>query len=189
MPSIALLQTLEQQTSTKPPDRATPTVYDETETAQNIPGRGVVDHGVPLNKSDQFDPDLTDKRNQNSLVTYEDAANPPAAIPVYIVSTNAPGKVIHDFRVVYAYAAAGQPSSVIGQHDSRSRMVVKVPAAATNPIYISDTLTTANAMSGFQIPAGGQLEIFSSRALYASTDSSATGPIGFSILEEFDVSV
>lgn len=169
------------------PDRAKPVVLDETETALNIPGRGVVDHGVPLNKKDTFDPELTGAMNKDSLVTYDDTPAPPTPIPVYIVSTERQGRVVHDFRVFVAYAQPGQPTRAAGQHDARSRLLLKVPAAATNSVYVSDDLSTATAFAGYPVAPGGQLELFNARAIYCSTDSTASTAILVNLLEEFDV--
>jgi len=176
---------MQTQPTAQTPDRQTPVVDHETEEALNIPGRGVVDHGVPV--KGPFNADLTDAENQTQLVTYDDPPTPPSPVPVYIVSTDRKGRVIHDFRTLYAAVVASVPGMIAGQHETRSKL--RIINSGSNTVYVSNDPASANTMFGYPLAQGATLELNTSRAVYASADPAATNPVSLNLLEEFDQTI
>lgn len=149
------------------PVAVTPRVDQEIETAHNIPGRGVVDHGVSRSEPAQWNAEDVAYDPTRDLVHFEPESPETAAIPVYVVGGPGEGKVVHSFRTMYA-AVGPNPVRIAGEHGNRTKLRVNNRGART--LFVGDT-PSVSSMFGFPVPAGGQLELSSSRAVYGVIDA------------------
>lgn len=147
---------------TQAPPATTPIEEHQVEEAYNIPGRGVVDHGVPMPHV-EFNPELDDDAFMENMITYDTEPKQPAPIPVYTVSGPGEGRVLHDFRTFYA-AVGSQPLMIAGQHANRTK--IKIYNRGSRTLFISDRQLPNLDQQGLPVPAGSSTELSTSRAVY-----------------------
>lgn len=150
----------------------------------NVPYRGVVDHGVDWDESQSRDvPGYGDRE----VVTYEEPPNEPEPVPVRIVEEGSRER--RRVRTVRAYAGGstvGTSRAILGEDDMRTRARIK-NLHATKQVFISDTLMdfTGVFLNGYPLAPGESYETYSHEPLYAVVDDTADSPVA--VIMEYGV--
>lgn len=154
--------------TSKPVDRPTPIApVPEDYAGDNVPYRGVVDHGAPVD--DNFRDPETDMpvRPDGRLVdVYEHEETHHEPIPVYIV--NRSSRERRTFRSVTAYAGGTNfgARQILGQDETRTRATIRNNSLGVD-LWISDTAAGATDYSGYLIKQDETYTTESQEPIYA----------------------
>lgn len=157
--------------------------YAEVEEQANIPYRGYVDHGVPVEQNflpaeeDESQPAVED------LVTWDTHEETgPAPIPVYTVPGPGQSGTVHRMFHTWSIPVDVTSRMIANRHDSRSK--IRIANNGTVDVYIGNDLTVSF-MTGYPISAGTNVELNTNREVYAVTVDA--GPAMLNVLEEYTV--
>lgn len=163
-PIIGRIVTSKRKVDDRPkPVPPTPEQY----AGDNIPYRGVVEHGQPVDDNWRDPADDLPQHDGRLVDVYEHESVEPDPIPVYIV--NQSSRERRAFRTMQSYAGGTDVGvmRIVGQDDSRTRLTIKVPTGAQT-VWVADDSANANSVVGFPIAAGESYTTETQEALYAS---------------------
>lgn len=140
----------------------------------NIPYRGVVNHGVAVDESwRNTSEDMPVDPDGRLVDVYDAEETAPDPIPVYIVNRSSSER--RAFRVVIAYAGQ-QPATVVGQDDSRSKVTIRNTNVGAT-VYIAERPESANVAFGWPLTEGQTYVSESQEAIYVYADSAVPLPV------------
>lgn len=158
----------------------------EVEQEGNIPYRGYVDHGLPVEQD--FRPEQDESQPAvEDLVTWDTPEDrEPAPIPVYTVPGPGESGTVHRLFRTWYESASSTIRMIAGRHEARSK--IKINNVSANTVWIGPDLSVSP-MNGYPIPAGTNLELTTNREVYVVIDPTvAAGTVSaLAILEEYTV--
>lgn len=140
----------------------------ETVHGQNLPYRGIVDHGVP---GSEPDPDDEAHHFDNARpVVYDEslAEKAPDPIPVVVVR----GKQKREVRAFgvaqIPLAQGGAPYQLVGRDIRRTNVIIRNPTGSPGPIWIGPD-NGVSAVSGYPLAAGEERNLGTTEPVYVIT--------------------
>lgn len=175
--------------TSKPVNRPEPiTPVPEDYAGDNLPYRGINDHGVSVDEHWRSPSQDMGVRPDGRLVdVYEPEEHHQEPIPVYLV--NRSSRERRAFRPVVAYAGGttfGQARQILGQDETRTKATIFNKSVGID-LWISDAPETANAMSGFYVKDGTSYVTESQEPVYASAVQANDLPVYIAV--EYRVSL
>lgn len=141
----------------------------ENYAGNNIPYRGVVDHGVDAGEVDPHRPVLWDDGRAVEQELVEDDDTP--VVPVRIVNQQS-AREFRTFRTSPSYAGGatyGRARQILGQDENRNSARIR-NTSETETVWIGESPETANSLAGYPILPGESETLAAHSAVYASTE-------------------
>lgn len=161
------------------------TPVEDNPAGDNVPYRGVVDHGVPWDESDARD---VPGYGERDAVVYEQAPVEQNPIPVYIV--NEGGREVRRMRTVRGVAGGstnGRVRDILGFDEDRVSARIRNPGA--DIVYITENLSDWNGavLNGYPLIQNESYETRSQEPVYAAVANANDASVN--VIIEYAVAV
>lgn len=154
----------------------------------NLPYRGVVDHGVSGSVDFRETSEDMPDHDGRQVAVYEVPEDGPEPVPVRVVNSSRVER--RAFRVITAYATAGSGASgrmILDQDESRIQATIRNPGGGQH-IHLSDVPHGCTADFGYSVLSGSSYVTQSQEAIYAAAPLAANDQL-IQIAIEYRVSL